>query len=137
VACFSKSVVYAATQSVLSTNCSRTAIITGGILFSVLLGGFRRQLDVEASTGRCSFDRCERAQCLRLKSKSGGEARGAVNAPDGSAAKRLPSEEGYPEAADSVSVLQRLQVRSNPRGPKRMTAGGVYIMCVDPGGPVA
>jgi hypothetical protein len=67
VACFSKSVVYAATQSVLSTNCSRTAIITGGILFSVLLGGFRRQLDVEASTGRCSFDRCERAQCLRLK----------------------------------------------------------------------
>jgi hypothetical protein len=44
VACFSKSVVYAATQSVLATNCSRTAIITRGILFSVLLGGFRRQL---------------------------------------------------------------------------------------------
>jgi hypothetical protein len=43
-ACFSKSLVSAATHSVLATNYSRSAIITDGILLGVLLGGVRRQL---------------------------------------------------------------------------------------------
>jgi hypothetical protein len=45
-----------------------------------------------------------------------GEARGAVNAPDGSAAKRLPGEEGYPEElrlylAQSLPPLLMYKVR--------------------------
>ena len=43
-ACFTKSLLYAATHSGLATNYSRAAIITDGILPGVLLGGVRRQL---------------------------------------------------------------------------------------------
>jgi hypothetical protein len=43
-ACFSESLVYAATHSALATNYSRGTLSAAGILPGVLLGGVGRQL---------------------------------------------------------------------------------------------